>query len=157
MGVIPTILLWTFSGASTNHLTNHESIEGAGPQLFGIILISTGFVFGIAGAVLIWKYSMEELKKEIDLDRVESWWKYKQDEVAEEDAVEIVVPVGGKIVRSSPQRASFRSNEGEEITVEAYERTRGILHRLGISANGLEGSFSGREDGKDEEWFWIWT
>lgn len=153
IGIIPTILLWTFSGAAADRIAALSTqVDGdSGAHKYMIVLLTTGIVFGIVAAVLIWKYSMIQLKKEIHMDNAESWWRYKQ------------MPSS-----SSSQNDSNRPiqlvEEGQEVTVEEHrermqkQTTHGILPMLGFRAMyGLEGHYSGREDASDEEWFWFFS
>lgn len=144
VGILPTVLLWTFCGAATDHLTTATSVEGNGPQLYLIILLSSGLAFAIIAAILIWKFSVEALKKEMDAEAAESWCRYKK--TSEEGAAALDMSVS-------------TIEPSQECTMQEHEQLHSPmgLHWLGISAHGLEGHYEGSEDGRDEEWFWLWS
>jgi len=150
VGICPTILLWTYCGASVKELTSMQaSVDGEAAQLYGIVLIATGIVFGAVAAILIWWYSMEKLKKLIDMDAAESWWRYKKmPSKAGDGAASAAVATPEPLDEEGQEVVAHRTRQGQLY---------GVLPIFGIRANGLEGHYPGAEDASDQEWFWIWA
>lgn len=195
IGVLPTILLWCFCGASADQITviatskGTNAINSDGAQLYMIILISVGLVFCVVAALLIWKYAIEELKKEIYLENASSMWKYNKksssDDKSPTSATDYHMasdepssphenPTVELVTAASPQHPNTSmelAEQGREVemvhhqpyddddnaSLSSQRHHGGVLTLLGFDANGLDGYYSGRDDGRDEEWFWIWS
>lgn len=77
VGILPITLLWTTVGASSDKITERET-DDFGEQVFLIFLLFFGILCGMAGIARVYKYARDELRREIEFDRAESWRKYKK-------------------------------------------------------------------------------
>jgi hypothetical protein len=140
-------------------------VEEDGPEyMYAIILFSSGLAFGLIAAVLIWRFAIQELRKEIDQDSAETWFRYKshgKTAAAESGA-------SGSDADDTSSRATSTAGEaGHEMTLQEHELVagtqtkprRGILALLRIDAEdyGLDTYYEGPDDGRDEEWYWLWA
>jgi hypothetical protein len=169
VGVIPTILLWCFCGASADRAMRVR-VQEDGPQyMYAIILFSSGLAFGLVAAVLIWRFAIQELRKEIDQDSAETWFRYKRHGG---ESPEVAGESGASDYDSPDDDVSSRgtltaSEAGHEMTLQEHELVlgapakprRGILALLRIDAEdyGLDTYYEGPNDGRDEEWYWLWA
>jgi hypothetical protein len=162
VGIIPTILLWCFCGASADRAMRVR-VQEDGPQyMYAIILFSSGLAFGVIAAVLIWRFAIQELRKEIDEESAETWFRYKR-----HPSSRTTVHSDGS---DEPSNLSTCGGDasveaGREFTLQEHEaataakRRRGILAWLRIEAEdyGLDTYYEGPDDGRDEEWYWLWA
>jgi uncharacterized membrane protein YdjX (TVP38/TMEM64 family) len=132
IGILPTIFLWVYVGASADAFTNRSIDDGDdNAQAYAYALIATGIVFALVALVLTWKYAMDELKREVD---AETWYKYR----SKRNVME----------------------EGQELTLEMYQEdfyTPMSFSWLGMEMHGLEAYSEGPVDGHDESLWWLWT
>lgn len=143
-----------------------EHVEDDGPEhMYKVILLSSGIAFALIAAVLIWRFAIQELRKEIEMDSAETWFRYKRHSSSTTATASSTSSAFAKqpSAGSVPElRVVAHGEEGQEMALQqgpAEEAsTYGILVLLGLEvAHGLEGHFEGPEDSRDEEWFWLWT
>jgi hypothetical protein len=157
VGIIPTILLWCFCGASADHAMRVR-VEEDGPQyMYAIIVFSSGLGFGLIAAVLIWRFAIQELRKEIDQDSAETWFRYKR---------RTKRGAGSECGESGDGHEVLPVEAGHEMTLKEHQDAtapikprRGMLAFLRIDAEdyGLDSYYDGRDDGTDAEWYWLWA
>ena len=143
VGILPTIVLWVFIGASADSIVDRTADDET-EQLGIIILLCSGIAFAIIAIILIWKFAMKELKKELELDNAESWFKYKKSPSTELERVDSM--------KAEPEDSIEATHKGFHLP--------GTLALLGIGESGIETRYleqSESEEERGEEWFWVWT
>ena len=141
IGIVPTVLLWSFVGASADEIGN-QTANDPGEQAGMVFLLIVGVAFAMFGLVLLYRYAIEELIKEIAADRAASWHRYKKTSSAG----------GVETFRDEPSESMTDTERGLEL-LEKYPP--GILTVLGIDQNAVETTHVNTAG--DEEWFWVWA
>jgi hypothetical protein len=140
VGILPITLLWVSVGASAENIKNRSTNE-VGEQIFLVALLVIGFFCGAAGLSRIYKVARDELKKEILLDKAESWHRYK--------------------ASSSTLSAASRDHaddDGVDQGVEVLSRADlGFMAVLGIESMAVEARQGPGEDDDDDDPFWVFA
>jgi uncharacterized membrane protein YdjX (TVP38/TMEM64 family) len=82
VGVFPIIIFWVIVGASATKLNSASTQDDDSEldpmeELYHGIVVGIGIVSSIVAIILVWKYAGIELQKEVKLNNIESWRKYK--------------------------------------------------------------------------------
>ena len=142
VGIIPTILLWAFTGASAQNIAD-QSVSGEGAQIFMVMLVSFGIGTCIVACILLWNYAQKELQHEIANNGAASWHSYHSN-TSSSSANEQADETG--------DAASVPSQQGTEV--QSYFHHPGLLSYVGLT-NGIEDK--GPEDDRDEDVLWLWA
>lgn len=161
IGIVPTMLLWIYCGASSRVLGQARlSAGGDGVQMSWVVLLGSGIGFGIIALILTWRMAIKELSKEIAVDSAENWFRYKRqnDELEKQHLEE-----GFEIV-ASQRMLDIEQEEGEglEVThgvpVSFHRRVKSsILPLVGIDTHHLDDHFDPPIYDEDEDWLWLFA
>jgi len=135
---------------SADQITDRTA-DGYGEQLLLILLLFFGVLCGLAGLARIYRYARDELKREIECDRVESWRKYKKSTSSGLDMGD------SNSRRGLHQVDTSDVNEGIEVLNKADLTWLAVL---GIDINNIEAQYPLNPDGdesKDDEPLWYWA
>ena len=110
-------------------------------------LLFFGVLCGMAGLARIYKYARDELKSEIEFDRVESWRKYKRSSSSGLDDA------------SSTKRLRQVEPSDVDQGIEVLNRAdMTLLAVLGIDHLNIEAQNPpGPNDDDDDDPFWMWA
>mmetsp|Transcript_4810 Transcript_4810/g.12034 ORF Transcript_4810/g.12034 Transcript_4810/m.12034 type:complete len:424 (+) Transcript_4810:100-1371(+) len=138
VGIIPNMVLWVLVGGSADRLQNREA-DDKGEYIFLIASTCAGIIFAAVGLYLLYRYGRDELHKEIKEQRALSWHTFANGDDA-------------------THQTSTQGDPDEQINegFEAMETPGGALAVFGIDHHITEPS-SIPEDGRDEDWLWIWA
>lgn len=149
IGILPITLLWTAIGASADSLSNRQTDE-VGEQVFFFFLLFFGIICGFTGIARIYRYARDELRKEIEFDRAESWRKYKRSLSTASGAA--ASSSSSKSVSSSEAMRDPVVEEGIEVLNRA-DMT--LLAVLGIDGFAVEAQRP--PECQDDDPFWYWA
>ena len=139
VGILPITLLWTTVGASADQITDRRTND-FGEQVFLVGLLVVGVLCGLAGLARIYRYARDELRKEIEYDRAESWRKYKKSSSSNLEA-------------GSP-RQPFDADQGIEILNRSDLTFLAVLGMEGYASESHSSANSQNEDDEDPFWYW---
>mmetsp|Transcript_12159 Transcript_12159/g.23324 ORF Transcript_12159/g.23324 Transcript_12159/m.23324 type:complete len:304 (-) Transcript_12159:70-981(-) len=145
VGILPITLLWCTVGASADQITD-RSADDFGEQVLLISLLFFGVLCGLAGLARIYKYARDELKREIESDRVENWRKYKKSSSSLSNDIDSR--------RGLHQVDPSDVDQGIEVLNRA-DMT--MLAVLGMDINTLEVQHPPNPNGDEDDdplWFW---
>jgi hypothetical protein len=163
VGIVPMMLLWIYCGASSQILGQARLSGTEEVGITWMILLGSGTAFGIIGLVLIWKFAIKELTKEIAKDSAENWFRYKKhhDDFqagSDESEADELQPHQG-----DEERTASRRIVGIELSLEEEEdrrsrwRRTSIMPYVGIDTHRLDDQMDPLENDEDEEWFWLFA
>lgn len=159
IGLVPSVLLWVYVGATANQFSDHPSISNSNEdtnnnnvtninivdvQLFALIFLSMGAAFGLLALILIWRFAAKELRKEMDMNSAKNWFQYHKKTTlsSQQDKVATI------LVKNEQEQLI------EDYQLDYYTPTYASL--LGFSGRELRIS-CGPSDDRDEDWCWLFA
>eukprot|EP00527_Entomoneis_sp_CCMP2396_P002734 CAMPEP_0198145016 /NCGR_PEP_ID=MMETSP1443-20131203/20372_1 /TAXON_ID=186043 /ORGANISM="Entomoneis sp., Strain CCMP2396" /LENGTH=452 /DNA_ID=CAMNT_0043808527 /DNA_START=135 /DNA_END=1493 /DNA_ORIENTATION=- len=142
VGVIPNIILWVLVGASAENVQQQREVDkedNKGEFVFMVISMTAGIVFAAVGLFMLYRYGRDELHKEIKEERALSWHTFANEDRGSQKVLSDLDP-----------------DDQIEQGFEALEKPAGLVAVLGLDHHVIE-SDSIPEDGRDEDWLWVWA
>jgi len=158
IGLIPSVLLWVYVGATANQFSDHPSINNSNEdttinngtninivdvQLYALIFLSTGAAFGLLALILVWRFAATELRKEMDRNSAKSWFQYHKKTTLSSQQDKLAT------VEQQEQDCKL-----EDYKLDYYTPTYSSV--LGFSGRELRVS-CGPSDDRDEDWCWLFA
>jgi hypothetical protein len=150
IGILPITLLWTTVGASADRMTDRRT-DDFGERFFAVGLLLIGIVCGVFALSRVYKYARDELLKEIEADRAESWRKYKRSSTS---SLETIEGGGGQ----KQQQPSRKHTSPEDQGIEVLNRADiTLMAVLGIDGMTVEAQRPPDKHDEGDDPFWYWA